>query len=455
VRRVFEANRVVGTDYRYTRPAQLTYPHQWLWDSCFHAIVLHVLGEHEAARDELRALFREQVRTGPDRGRLPHMTFMGASPAEAVQDPDGAAAYARDLALWRRPRSSTITQQSVLADAILRVGDQSFWSEMYEPLCAYYDWWIRRRDPNHDGLYAAWHLWETAMDATPRGDPACARLLEGGRTSRALDLVTVNPTAKKDGSLLNARLLMLEKLRDIDDLELRGDLTEHDAQSRRTALLGLASIDLQALLVKSFFDLEELARRVGRPPGRYSRAGLDLIGTVNDQLWDDDAGFYFDRWGERDQPVRVLTVAAFVALYAPGLVPSDRAERLLTHLLDPDRFWTRWPLPTVSRHEKTFDPDEYTRGPMLVQFNWIVVQGLIRAAQQFGDSRFLSAARAISERTVELVARLGLREFYRSGAADAALDASVRPAGFGPNGFAMSGLALDLAQLSDTDLAGA
>ena len=36
---LLSSNRVVAADGRYTRPARRTYPHQWLWDSCFHAIV--------------------------------------------------------------------------------------------------------------------------------------------------------------------------------------------------------------------------------------------------------------------------------------------------------------------------------------------------------------------------------------------------------------------------------
>ena len=72
VRRLLEGNRVVaGGRWRYTRPAQRTYPHQWLWDSCFHARIHHWLGDRAMAHDELVALFRAQETDGPDAGRLP------------------------------------------------------------------------------------------------------------------------------------------------------------------------------------------------------------------------------------------------------------------------------------------------------------------------------------------------------------------------------------------------
>ena len=45
------ANRKVGTErltgqpYAYVCPSRTTYPYQWLWDSCFHAIALCDLGQ--------------------------------------------------------------------------------------------------------------------------------------------------------------------------------------------------------------------------------------------------------------------------------------------------------------------------------------------------------------------------------------------------------------------------
>jgi hypothetical protein len=134
---LLSSNRVVAAGGRYTRPARRTYPHQWLWDSCFHAIVYHLLGDRAFAHDELRALFRAQVASGPDRGRLPHMTFFGGGPGEADQDPEGARAYARQASLWGDPRASTITQPPIVAEAVLRVGDAALWRELWRPLAAY------------------------------------------------------------------------------------------------------------------------------------------------------------------------------------------------------------------------------------------------------------------------------------------------------------------------------
>jgi len=454
VRRVLHENRVIAARGRYTRPAPHTYPHQWLWDSCFHARIYLLLGDEEYARDELRALFREQVQTGLDAGRLPHMTFLGADASELSGDPDARAAYARDTALFGDARASNITQPPIVAETVYLVKDSSFWRELWAPLCRYYDWWIRRRNARADHLYATWHLWECGADAKPSGDEACARLLATGRRARALDWQTVNPTAKKRQDMLAARFLMLEDLQSIDAAEAEGALSEAQARLHRLALFGQIAIDMQAYLVVNLRAMADIGAALGETEAsrRYAAEARAIADAANAQLWDEEAGFYFDRFGEPAQTARVMTHAPFIALYAGDLVPKERAERLLEHLLDPNRFWTRWPVPTTARSEKVFDPDDYWRGSTWINVNWFTVKGLILAARRLDDERYLPPARAIAARTLELVTQLGFREYFRAGAARSEDDADVAPMAFGPSNFGWTGLVLDFAQLLENDL---
>ena len=450
------ANRVEEGAVRYTRPAAKTYPHQWLWDSCFHAHVHSLLGDAKAARAELRALFRAQCVDGPDRGRLPHMTFIGAAARQlGVGEEQAAEAQTRDAALWGNPVASTITQPPIVADAVRTVGDRAFWRELWPGLTAYYDWWLRRRDPDGDGLCAIWHLWESGADATPRGDAACARLLATGRVPRHLDKGTHNPTARKREELVRARFLMLEELQALDGAELSGALDEVEAQRRRRALLGLEAVDLQAHLVRNLGDLAFIGDALGelRAAERYRAAANRIVEAVNATLWDEARGGYFDRWGAARERLPLWTYAPFVALYAGELVPRSRAERLLARLVDPAHFWTRWPLPTVARSEPTFDPDEYWRGSTWLNVNWLVARGLVETAERLADARYLPPARAIVDRSLELVARTGFREYYRSGAATPSGDGACEPAAFGPESFSWSGLALALLALAEGALA--
>ncbi|HEY9349854.1 MAG TPA: hypothetical protein VIP75_04095, partial [Acidothermales bacterium] len=62
-------------DRGYCVPNPAVYPHLWLWDSCFHAIIWAHLGDDRAAR-ELAAVLDGQL---PD-GLVPHMRYGGQPP---------------------------------------------------------------------------------------------------------------------------------------------------------------------------------------------------------------------------------------------------------------------------------------------------------------------------------------------------------------------------------------
>ena len=58
-----------GHEYDFVCPSTGTYPFQWFWDSCFHAIVL---GRYDMARarSEIQSLLKNQ----PDDGFVGHVT---------------------------------------------------------------------------------------------------------------------------------------------------------------------------------------------------------------------------------------------------------------------------------------------------------------------------------------------------------------------------------------------
>ncbi len=113
-------------------------------------------------------------------------------------------------------------------------------------------------------------------------------------------------------------------------------------------------------------------------------------------------------------------------------MPSDLAEGIVErHLGSPREFWLYYPIPSVSAMEETFNPRNDRlgwRGPVSVYANWLVWRGLRR-------SGFSEPAELLAERTVQMVARAGLREFYNPLNGD----------GMGKRDFGWSALALDMA----------
>ena len=85
VRALYDRNRQKGRapwcghDYDFVCPSTGTYPFQWFWDSCFHAIVL-ARYDMDRARSEIRSLLKNQ----PDDGFVGHVTLWQAEAAEEL-----------------------------------------------------------------------------------------------------------------------------------------------------------------------------------------------------------------------------------------------------------------------------------------------------------------------------------------------------------------------------------
>jgi hypothetical protein len=133
-------------------PNQETYPHQWLWDSCFHALVWSALGSDRGVTELQSCLARQH----PD-GFVPHMIYW--------QQPE------LDRDFWGRSETSTITQPPMYGHAIAELV-RAGWpipAELFDKARrGLQQLFGRPRTPA--GLIPVIHPWETGCDDSARWD---------------------------------------------------------------------------------------------------------------------------------------------------------------------------------------------------------------------------------------------------------------------------------------------
>jgi len=95
---------------------------------------------------------------------------------------------------------------------------------------------------------------------------------------------------------------------------------------------------------------------------------------INDQLWSERDGFYFDRYWDGRFSSR-KAASNFYPLLA-RIPDARRASLLARHLLDPKEFWGEYVLPTISRDDSFFTQQQYWRGTICPPTNYLVYQGL-------------------------------------------------------------------------------
>ena len=100
-----------------------------------------------------------------------------------------------------------------------------------------------------------------------------------------------------------------------------------------------------------------------------------LTKLINDKLWDEETGFYYDMWKNGELNM-VKHVGAFWTLIA-RIVPKERLERFVSHLADPNEFNRPNTVPSLSADHPLYNPHgEYWRGSSWAPTTYMVFAGL-------------------------------------------------------------------------------
>lgn len=247
------------------------------------------------------------------------------------------------------PVDASVTKPPVAGWCLWRVyeatRDADFLDEMYEPMSRWQAWWLERCDRDGDGVCQYDHPFSSGLDDSPLWDFGM-------------------PVESPD---LNTYLCL-----------------QAEALGRMAELLGLME-DAQA----------------------WRQQADRLAQALLDHLYDPRSGLF---WAQRMVPggherVPSLTVVSLLPLLTGRLPPAVQGA-LLDRLEDPEAFWAPYPVPSVARSDPAYDPDRMWRGPVWVNVNYLLVDGLLRCGQRH-------RARELCDRTLEMLAQSpDLREYY-------------------------------------------
>ncbi|MCS7236052.1 MAG: trehalase family glycosidase [Armatimonadota bacterium] len=247
------------------------------------------------------------------------------------------------------PVDASVTKPPVAGWCLWRVyeatRDLDFLDEMYEPLSRWQRWWLERADRDGDGVCQYDHPYSSGLDDSPLWDRGM-------------------PVESPD---LNTYLCL-----------------QAESLGRVADALGL-SAEAQA----------------------WQAQADGLAAALVEHLYDPQRGVF---WAQRmtaagHERVPVLAVTSLLPLLTGRLPPRAR-EALVERLLDPEAFWSPYPVPTVARCDPAYDPDRMWRGPVWVNMNYLLVEALLRCGQA-------EQARELCDRTLDMVAAFpDTREYY-------------------------------------------
>lgn len=167
------------------------------------------------------------------------------------------------------------------------------------------------------------------------------------------------------------------------------------------------SVDLIAYLVREYRAMSLIAAAIDRKDDvpRWRAKADALEKRLNDQMWSEADGLYFNIDRRTGQMVKIKTWTAFVPLWA-GLTPPARAKRLIEeHLLNEKEFWSPNGIRTLSATEPAYNPKSgYWKGPIWVVSSYMMSHGLARYGYR---DRALEEALRVTKLLVDDIERTG------------------------------------------------
>jgi glycogen debranching enzyme len=396
---------LLGQNYCYVAPSLDTYPFQWFWDTCFHVVMLARLGEHEAAKKNLRSLFAMQE----ENGFVGHMIFWKQVLPRRYTD----VIQARPTWQSLRPHMSALIQPPMAAQALHCIfeesGDRIYLGELYARVRRHHEWLARNRDLDGDGLLTIISPFESGMDWKPSYDAVL------GYRER------VTPDR-----LLTCPLFWRAVAVDCSNFILRYDLP----RIRQRARFLVKDAGFNAIYAVDLHCMEKLAALVGDDPGIFAARRRKLLGSMLEQMYDAEQAAFYDLREPGRTRLKVVTPTIFFPLAIEDL-DDDIARRVLeAHFTRDGEFRVPLPIPSVATGEPSYRATETPfiwRGPTWAVMNWFLFHALKKRG-------FVEQAELLRRSLSVLIDKSGFREYYNP----------ATGAGYGAQEFTWSGLLLDM-----------
>jgi glycogen debranching enzyme len=405
-----------GKKYTFSVPSLGTYPFQWFWDSCFHAIAWTYF-DINRAKEEIKSLLAWQYKDG----FIPHVIFWDKKKVKRwitswhMQESKGR--FRRFIPFYPKPDTSHEIQPPLIAQAVMRIfesdQDKEFLKEVVPKLNFYYRWLFENRDSDRDGLISIISSLESGLDCSPAYDPV---------------LKINKKTPKKTVWNKNFRVTLVNKFvfnYDFKKILLKGPFNIEDVLIN--AILAL-NLDMLADLNK------KIGNRIEREEFRY--LSRKVSNALIKKCWDPQRKLFFNLCGNDEKIYPVVSIQSIFPIIIPWL-PKKLVKNIVEHIENPKEFWAKYPICSVAKSEYSFTEEEsrgtgnkvflWWRGTSWVNTNWYIAKALRKHG-------YVEIADKLTETTKEMIEKGGFREHYNPRTGE----------GYGAKNFGWSTLVIDM-----------
>ena len=373
----------------YTLPTNnKLYPAQWNWDSAFIALGYSHFNINFAL-DEINTLLKGQWKDG----MIPHILFHNKS-----------TKYFPNHTVWNcgnKIASSGITQPPIIVSILKQILDNNQISKTQEKkiitivkkLKKYLKWFIKFRDPKKKGLVSILHPWESGYDNSSIWDKPMGKVkIEKNLKYKRGDIKVVNPEQRP-----------LDK-----DYDRYVTIKNHLKANKynpiklyKISKFNVIDVGFNAIFLRALKDLLILLKKYNINPS-------DLMKYVKKseiqitKLYDNKKNIFYSYDVKNKIKITVPSITNFFILYAD--INNRLLNKKIINSLKNYNKGKKFIFSSIKQDHKSFEEKRYWRGPIWINCNWIVYQGLKNKDKLFSNY--------IKNKTIDLLNKKGFHEYY-------------------------------------------
>lgn len=180
------------------------------------------------------------------------------------------------------------------------------------------------------------------------------------------------------------------------ELNNRCDESGMDNSPRFDTESNLYAIDFSCYMANETRYMKRIADELGVKEESVFFDGwfTKIRSDIDCYLWCEEDKFYYDYDITKNCISNVKSVASFLPLFS-GVCDKEQCQKLIDHLENPDEFGTEFPVPSISKSDKTFGSDMW-RGPVWINYNYMISSG-------FEDYGYYDLSKKIKDKTLAVI----------------------------------------------------
>ncbi|WP_438480474.1 amylo-alpha-1,6-glucosidase [Oleiharenicola lentus] len=152
-----------------------------------------------------------------------------------------------------------------------------------------------------------------------------------------------------------------------------------------------AAVDACAHLYMLYDAATRWSQRLGEPTANWEKKAATLKQFIQEKLWDEKTGFFYDAWVIDDPAKRHLAFEGIWPVVVGAASPAQAKRVIDEHLLNPKEFYTPHPIATVALSDAKFELRMW-RGPAWNCMTYWAARGLVRHGRTAEAHRLIEMA---------------------------------------------------------------